>query len=451
MNARGGLPASRLLAYAAPTVALQAMMVPLLMFLPPTYSQVAGMSLAVVGAMFAIGRAFEAFTDPLIGALSDRTRSRFGRRRIWMAAGVPLALLSTWFLLTPQAGTSPAYLLFWLLAFYLGWTLVFIPHQTWGGELSGDYHERTRIAGFRETGAFVGYLCASLVPLVYLQYVLGIAAPTFEQIVQTVGVFFVVALPLAVLWCFSAVPVAAVGEGAHPASWSELFAILRRNRPFARLVGAYFFDRLAMGTYFFVQPILVAFALQMPQNVLWVALANTVAAVLLAPVWVPIAGRLGKHRAYCVANGITIVAYLLLFLAAPGQLWVVLLANVVMGLGNGGTMITPPAMTADAVDHDELQSGVSQMGGHMAFLAFVFKAGMAFGPLVGAAFLALFGYQQSGQALDAEGALGIRLCASWLPALLLLVPIAAMWRYPIDTTRHARIREALELRRSTAG
>jgi Na+/melibiose symporter-like transporter len=364
-----------------------------------------------------------------------------------MAAGVPIALLSTWFLLTPQAGTSPAYLLFWLLAFYLGWTLVFIPHQTWGGELSGDYHERTRIAGFRETGAFVGYLCASLVPLLYLQYVLGIAAPSFAQIVQTVGVFFVVALPLAVLWCFAAVPVATAGEGAHPASWSELFAILRRNRPFARLVGAYFVDRLAMGTYFFVQPILVSFALQMPQNVLWVALANTVAAVLLAPVWVPIAGRIGKHRAYCIANGVTIVAYLLLFLAAPGQLWVVLLANVVMGLGNGGTMITPPAMTADAVDHDELQSGVTQMGGHMAFLAFVFKAGMAFGPLVGAAFLALFGYQQSGQALDPQGALGIRLCASWLPALLLLVPIIAMWRYPIDTARHARIRHALEARR----
>ena len=96
------LSASQLLAYAAPTVALQAMMVPLLMFLPPTYSQVAGLPLAVVGAMFAIGRAFEAFTDPLIGALPDRTTASFGRRRIWMAAGVPIALLATWFLLTPR-------------------------------------------------------------------------------------------------------------------------------------------------------------------------------------------------------------------------------------------------------------------------------------------------------------------------------------------------------------
>jgi Na+/melibiose symporter-like transporter len=444
------LTTGQLLAYAAPTVALQAMMVPLLMFLPPAYSQAAGLSLAVVGAMFAIGRAFEAFTDPLIGALSDRTTAAFGRRRVWMAAGTPVALVATWFLLTPGPGTSAGYLLVWLIVFYAGWTMVFIPHQTWGGEMTGDYHERTRIAGFRETGSFVGYLLASAVPLVYLQFVLGIAAPTYEQIVQTVGVFFVVALPLAVLWCLRRVPTAARAEGETPPSWSELFAILRRNRPFARLTAAFLVDRLAMGTYFFVQPLFISFALGMPQNVLWVALANTVAAVALAPLWVPVTRRLGKHRAYCVANGVTMLAYVLLFFAEPGGLALVLLANVIMGFGNGGTMITPPAMAADAVDHDELQSGVQQMGGHMAFLAFVFKAGMAFGPLLGGLFLAAFGYEQAGQGLDAEAALGIRLCASWLPVLLLLVPVALMWKFPIDSARHAEIRRALDARRGAA-
>ena len=440
------LSAWRLLGYAAPTVALQSMMVPLLMFLPPTYSEVAGLSLSVVGLMFAIGRGFEAFTDPLIGALSDRTRSRFGRRRIWMAAGVPIALFATYFLLNPGSGTGAVDLLLWLVVFYLGWTMVFIPHQTWGGELSGRYHERTRIAGFRETGSFVGYLLATLIPLVYLQGVLGIAAPKYEQIVHTVGWFFAVALPLAVLWCFAAVPARAVGEGGHPPSWQGLFAILVRNKPFARLAGAYFVDRLAMGTYFFVQPLLVGYALGMQQNILWVALANTIAAVVLAPLWVPITRRIGKHRTYCVANLVTMLSYALLFLAAPGQLWLVLLANVVMGLGNGGTMITPPAMAADTVDHDELHSGSAQMGGHMAFLAFVFKAGMACGPLAGALFLAIFGYQHSGQALDASSSLGIRLCASWLPIALLLLPVWLMWRFPIDSQRHAEIRRELDAR-----
>ena len=444
------LAANRLVAYAAPAIALQAMMVPMLMYLPPVYSQVAGMSLSVVGLMFAIGRAFEAVTDPLIGALSDRTQSRFGPRRVWMAAGTPLALLATWFLLTPGPGTTPLYLLLWLVVFYAGWTMVFIPHQTWGGELSGDYHERTRIAGFRETGSFVGYLAAAGVPLVYLQLMRGIAAPSFEQIVDTIGVFFAVTLPVAVGLCFLRVPVAHAQRQEHAASWKDLFAVLKRNKPFARLIGAYFIDRCAMGTYFFVQPLIIAYVLQLTENLLLVALTNTIAAVLLAPVWVPITRRLGKHRTYCVANMVTMVSYALLFVAQPGQLWMAILANMVMGFGNGGTMITPSAMAADTVDHDELQSGVSQMGGHMAFVAFVFKAGMAFGPLIGATFLAQFGYQQSGQALDPQGALGIRLCASWLPIALLVVPIVMMWNFPIDSRRHAEIRRELDERRRSA-
>lgn len=76
--------------------------------------------------MFAIGRAFEAITDPLIGALSDRTTLSFGRRRTWMAIGVPIAMVATWFLLTPQPGNSALYLLVWLLVLVAGWTMVFI-------------------------------------------------------------------------------------------------------------------------------------------------------------------------------------------------------------------------------------------------------------------------------------------------------------------------------------
>jgi Na+/melibiose symporter-like transporter len=440
--------ASRLLAYAAPTVALQSMMVPLLMYLPPTYSAITGMSLALVGIMFAVGRAFEAVSDPLIGALSDRSRHPFGKRRIWMAIGVPIAILASWFLLQPSADDGAVYLLLWLIVFYIGWTLVFIPHQSWGGELSSRYDDRTRIAGFRETGAFVGYLLAALVPLLYWQVFQGVAAPTFPQIVSAIGWFFVIALPLGVLWCFSAVPQGQASVEAHPPGWRELFAIPRRNKPFARLMTAYFIDRLAMGTYFFAQPLLIGIALDMQANLLALSLANTVAAVLLAPLWVPITRKLGKHRTYCLANVVTITSYVVLFLAGVGDVWVVMASYILMGLGNGGTMITPPAMAADAADHDELQSGNAQMGGHMAFLAFVFKAGMACGPLVGGLALAWFGYQQTGQAVDAENLFGIRFTATWLPVLLLIPPLLLMWNYPIDARRHAQIRADIEARRA---
>ncbi len=443
----GRLSPRTLLAYAAPTTGLQMMMVPLLLYLPPTYySPTVGLGLATVGLMFLLGRAFEAVTDPLIGALSDRTVSRFGRRRPWMLVGVPLAVGCAWFLLTPQAGASQWYLLGWLVAFYLAWTIVYIPHQSWGGELATGYHERTRIAGYRETGAFLGYLLAAVVPLVYWKWIAGVASPSFEQIVQSIGVLFAVMLPIGVMWCLATVPAGARGVTEKPPSWGELYALVGRNRPFMRLAFAYFLDRLAMGTYFAAQPLLIAYALDLQEDLLWVALANTVFAVVLAPLWISVARRLGKHRTYVLANLVTMLSYALLFAAQPGQLWFVLFANMVMGLGNAGTMITPPAMTADAVDYDELKSGVAQMGGHTALLAFVFKAGMAAGPFVGLGFIALFGYTGGADALTATSSLGIRLCASWLPILLLVPPVLMMWQFPLDARRHGIIRRALERR-----
>ena len=288
------LSASRLLAYAAPTVALQAMLVPLYNFLPPVYySPAVGMTALTVGFIFALGRFWEAFTDPLVGALSDRTRSRFGRRRIWMAIGAPIALCAAWFLLLPPQGATPAYLLFWLVVFYAGWTMVYVPHQTWGGELATGYQERTRIAGFRETGAFVGYLCATAAGIFYWIWFKGVVFPSYAQIVQSVGVFFAISLPIAILWCFAAVPASRTDHLERTPGWGELLAILRRNPPFRRLIGAYLIDRLAMGTYFGVQPVLISQALGLQQHVLTVAIANTVAAVVFAPAWVPIARRLG--------------------------------------------------------------------------------------------------------------------------------------------------------------
>jgi Na+/melibiose symporter-like transporter len=248
--------------------------------------------------------------------------------------------------------------------------------------------------------------------------------------------------------CFALVPPVARGAGESLPSWKELYALLGRNRPFLRLVSAFLIDRLSMGTYFAGQPLFVSLVLGMQADVLWVALTVGIASSVLAPVWIPVARRLGKHRAYCIANGVTMLAYAMLFFAVPGGLLYLLLCQVVLALGNGGTMIMPPAIAADTVDYDELKSGVQQMGGHMAFLSFVFKGGMACGPFVGLGFISFFGYTGGGALPAAAGMSGIRLCASVLPLLLLVPPILMMWRFPIGATRQLTIRRWLDRRRT---
>jgi GPH family glycoside/pentoside/hexuronide:cation symporter len=441
------LSAGRLLAYAAPTVALQAMLVPMYNFLPPTYyEERVGLAAAVVGLMFGLARIWEALSDPIIGAWSDRTNHKWGRRRIWMLAGAPIALVASWFLVNPPAGASAFYLLSLLMIFYLGWTMVYVPHQTWGSELAQGYDERTRIAGFRETGAFVGYLLATVAPLIYWSFYRGVQQPSFGQIVQSVGVFFLFALPIGIVWCFARVPPVVHAVGEETPGWRELFAIVGRNKPFARLLGSYVVDRFAMGIYFAVQPALIVQVYGLGASLLWFALSITIASAGFAPVWVPIARRVGKHRAYCYANIVTALSYVLLFFIPDGNLVMLLAVAALMGLGNGGTMVLPPAMVADAIDNDRLISGVEQAGGHMAFLAFVFKFGMGIGALVGLGALGFWGYNNLGQVLDSGLEQGVRATGAWLPALLLLVPVLAMWRYPLDSRRHAEIRAALAIR-----
>lgn len=157
----------RLAAFAAPALPLASAGVPLGIYLPPFYAQEAGLSLGLVGAIFMLSRIWDAVNDPLIGVLSDRTRSRFGRRKPWIAAGAPVFALAALAIFAPGLfGVKPgaAWLAGWLFVFYLGWTMVQIPLSAWGGELSTQYHQRSRIQTFGHVSAALGLLTVLVLP-----------------------------------------------------------------------------------------------------------------------------------------------------------------------------------------------------------------------------------------------------------------------------------------------
>lgn len=162
-----------LIAYALPSIALQAMMVPMLLTLPPLYAQELGLGVASISLALIIARSLEAISDPIIGALSDRTTPGPWQRAGWMVAGTPIAVLSGIALLHPGPQAGALYLFICLVLFYAGWTMVYIPYQSWGAELSDDFAERSKVAAFREAGSFLGYLLSAIVPLVALVFILG--------------------------------------------------------------------------------------------------------------------------------------------------------------------------------------------------------------------------------------------------------------------------------------
>lgn len=428
--------------FAGPSMSLNSMLVPLLILLPPFYSIELGLDVAIVGTVFMVARIWDAVTDPAIGAISDRTQTRWGRRRPWLVAALPATLVATWFLLNPPVQAGYVWLGVWLFLFYVFWTMMFIPYQSWGAELATDFDERSRIAGYRDGASFLGYLLAMLLPLVVLQIIMGVTEPTYGQILGLVGIFFAVSLPITTLLCLRTIP-EVQRKPLQPVLWRHLLGILVGNRPFQRLTLAYAFDRIAMGTYFAAMPLLLPMGLGLAKYFLALAVANSVAALLMSPVWVRFTYRFGKHRSYCLANGVTMLAYFMFIFIPSGSFAWALATFVVLGIGNAGTLITAPSMMADCVDYNHLKSGVEQTGAHMACLSMVTKIGFALGIGIGLNVVGAFGFE--GQALEqSESALsGLRVATGCIPMLLLIPPILMMWRFPLDRDSHTKIRREL--------
>ena len=123
---------------------------PLSIYLAPFYAGELGLPLAVLGLAMVIARLSDVITDPIIGMASDNFRTRFGRRRIWIPLGIAVLLLGVWQLFNPVPPVGIIYFVAWISVVYLGFTLVQLPYQAWGGELAQDYHGRTRVASVRQ-------------------------------------------------------------------------------------------------------------------------------------------------------------------------------------------------------------------------------------------------------------------------------------------------------------
>ena len=157
---------SQLFYYGMPGLPLAMLGLPLYVYLPTFYSENLGLSLSVVGFALLFARGIDVITDPLIGYLNDKIENRFGRRKLFMLIGLPLLMVGIYFLLRPGTQVDGYYLFIWSFVTYFGWTVVFVPWQAWGAEITDDYHGKSNLAASREIFAVVGTILVISLPLV---------------------------------------------------------------------------------------------------------------------------------------------------------------------------------------------------------------------------------------------------------------------------------------------
>ena len=438
-----------------------------------------GMNPALVGLVAAIPRLTDAFTDPLVGYISDNTRSRWGRRRPYLfigaiAAGIIYALL--WQL--PAGKTEAFYFWYFLcgsLIFYLAYTIFATPWVALGYELTPDYHERTRLMG---TQNFIGQLAYVIAPwfLLIMQsemlfdgMVDGAAglAVIIGIVVIAIGILPAIflrerfAANIAVECKGDTAPVESVTEALarNMRCFLKGFVISLKFKPFLKLCAATFLvfnGFMLIASFQFYVIIYYVLGGDTVEGARYAGYAGTLGAISTFAIIVlvtHVGTRIGKRRTFFLATGISMVGYALKWVCYnPDYPWLVLMPAPLMAFGLGGLFTLMPSMVADVVDADELNTNERREGMYGSIFWWVVKLGMAAALAGGGFLLNATGFDVALGGNQAERTIYLmRLFDAFIPFIASGVAIWAIYTFPITEEKAHEVRTALEARRGTGG
>ncbi len=439
------LPLRTRLAYGVPNLGLALVGMPILVYLPRFYSDVVGVSVAWLGVVFVVGRIIDAFTDPVMGVISDRSRSKYGRRRPWILWGcLPLALLSVAVYVPPQ-GLSDAMATAWASLVILGWffayTAVNVPYRALGPELSDDYDERTALFSIREGMLVVGTVLAAVGPGV-IGLALGLEDGQDER--RRFAVYAAVAASILAITCLTCglrVKERFKADSGPPRPLVGVTTQMRQafaNRPFVILLTAFVVIALGSSLPVVLISYFVTYWLHAERLLPLFLLIYFGVGMLCLPGWVWLSRRRGKKVTWLSAMVVNAGFFSFVSLVGAGDALTYGVLVACSGIGGVAVLAMPYSMQADVIDHDELLTGERREGLYGGLWSIAEKTAAGVG--LGLAMLALHlvGYRpnqaQAPLVLDV-----LRLIYVGVPCLCTAVGFVIALRYPLDRAAHLAI------------
>lgn len=432
-----------ILAYGPPVLGVSVVFFFVQFFFLKFATDVLGMAPALVGVLFAVGRLWDAFTDPMVGAWSDRTRLRMGRRRPWMLAAAPALALTFAMLYAPPRALPEPWLLPWvavaLFAFYAAFTAWMVPHQALGAELTTDHHDRSRVFGVRHAAFTLGMMAA----FGGIQLVNNAADPRGAAIQLVVGALVVVPL-------VSAVPPLLLRERDDyrrlaPASPLAALRDVLRN-PHARLLlFVQFIEMSGAGVLGVLSPFVAEYVIKRPDLIALLPAAFIVCSVASIPLWIRLSRRFGKRDVWIASMVIFGLSFGAASFVPEGAFVSIFVLLVIAGFSAGCGGVVGPSILADVIDVDELASGERKEGAYSAAWGFAIKAGNALVILLSGVALQLAGFEPRAEQ-SATVDLTLRALFGGLPFVMFLTGAFLFRRFRLDAALHARVRADLDAR-----
>ena len=441
----GRLSGSQKLAYGLPAFALAVVGIPVYVHIPKFYTDVVGVNIALVGSILLFIRLFDAFTDPLLGILSDRTRTRMGRRRPYIVWGGLFLAVAMLFLFVPPDLTksqAPVWFAATLFALFFFWTLVTVPYEALGPELTSDYTERTAMFVVRDGLLIFGTLAAAAAPALVdaLQGALSTQGGERQKFMW-IALAYAPLLVGTTLWCTYRIREREAGiPRAELPRLKDLKGIFR-NRPFRILLISYTISALGSNLPATLILFYVQYVLESTRADLFLFLYFA-SGILMLPAWIKLAGRYGKKAAWLASMALNTCAFSGVYFLGAGDEMLYGVLVVFSGLGFGATLALPSAIQADVIDYDEYLTGQRQEGWYIGVWSVVKKLTAAVGVGVGLTLLGAVGYEP-GTAQPPEVIHALKVLYALVPSLCNAAAFGIALAFPISREKHTRILEGI--------
>ena len=453
-----GTPSGRVrwpvvLAYGAPGVGAGYMYLLVNLYVMKFSTDVLLIAPAVMGLIFSVSRVWDAISDPLVGYLSDRTRSRYGRRRTWIVGSiVPIAAVFVMVFAPPEAlGNAGriAWMATAIIGFYSVMTVFLVPHLSLGAELSDDYHERSRLFGMRHAAFTIGSILAlgSMQALINAEEV-GEAA--VREVTFTLAILASAVMTAALLGSVPLLRERADFQGRVTEKPFQAFADVWRNVHARLLIVVTFIENVGSAAIGVLTLYVMQYVVGAPWWAPLVILSYMVPSAASVPLWLPLSRRFGKVRLWMFSMVLTGVSFggmfVLPFLdTVELRLVTIFVLAFFAGLAAGAGGTIGPSVQGDVIDYDEHLTGERKEGSYFATWNFVYKSAMG-------VMLALTGFvlQASGFVPNEEQTMTVQVAMVSLyglfPLVCYAVGAALFSRFRLDEAAHAEIRAQLDLK-----
>ncbi len=418
----------------------------LMFFLPAFYTDTFGLTAASVGVMFLVVRFFDAFNDPIMGVIADRTNTRWGKFRpylLWFA--VPYGVLAMLMFTTPDLDYNGklvyAYITYSLMM--IMYTVVMIPYNSWVGVISPNSEERTSVSSYKFVFAYLAGLSVQAMVLPMVKYFAkgndAIGYKVTMIILGSVSILFF-------LITFFSAKERIQPEAKQISRIKDDLKDLLKNKDWIMI----FITSMLLLIYIIIRSgdIMYYFEYYIGNKDLVTSfmVVGTIATLLgvLPTKW--LSSKIGKKRLFVISLLIIAFSQVIFYFAGPEDIVLIFVAQIIFSLASGPTMPLIWSMLADTADYSEWKTHRRATGLIFSATNMSIKSGVAIGGAAIMWILAFYGYE-SNKAQSEESIFGIKMLMSFIPAIIAILCVIPLFFYKLDEKKLQLIEEDLQERK----